>query len=186
MPSLPRKMRLSESAFAVQWNAMVDYLASLRPIEGPGTFTSHTPFGTARSAATRRGGSIGVQKPDVVVEIALFKLDAYGDPYVTAFKSDGTGMLDGSGGWAVATTNVYKQYLLTHIASRVLPGPITVNYSAYSSANQTRTYSVSGGSSGDETIIPKYCQGDVIIAALIDDYWCEISPFRYWASVTVP
>lgn len=53
MPRLPRKMRTSQSPFGVEWNAMCDYLASLKPIDGPNVHTDHTPFGVARKSYGR-------------------------------------------------------------------------------------------------------------------------------------
>lgn len=57
MPRLPRKMRMSQSPFGVEWNAMCDYLASLKPIDGPNVHTDHTPFGVARKAYGRGAAS---------------------------------------------------------------------------------------------------------------------------------
>ena len=58
MPRLPKKMTASQTPISVEWNAMVDYLASLRPIDAPGTTTTHTPFGVSRAANKQRGASI--------------------------------------------------------------------------------------------------------------------------------
>jgi len=49
MPRLPKKLQ-ENSAYATEWNAMVDYLASLRPMHAPNTLTQHTPYGVFRRA----------------------------------------------------------------------------------------------------------------------------------------
>lgn len=49
MPNLPRKLS-GNSPMAAWCNALIDYLASLRPRESPGVLTSQTTRGTFREA----------------------------------------------------------------------------------------------------------------------------------------
>lgn len=52
-------MSAGKSPFAREWNNLVDYLNSIRPIPGPGTTFSQTQFGTSRNTAS---GTMAVQR----------------------------------------------------------------------------------------------------------------------------
>ena len=49
MPRLPKKLTRGDK-FATEWNAMVDYLQSLRPIQSSTTLATHTLRGVIREA----------------------------------------------------------------------------------------------------------------------------------------
>ena len=52
MQELPRPMTgaAGGTPFGVEWNKLIRYLRSLRPIQSDGTLTTQTPFGTAHAA----------------------------------------------------------------------------------------------------------------------------------------
>ena len=61
MPRLPKKLTRGDK-FSTEWNAMVDYLASLRPVQSSTTRTTHTLHGVIREAE-KRGGVVGESDP---------------------------------------------------------------------------------------------------------------------------
>lgn len=157
MPRLPRKMKLSQTPFGIEWNAMVDYLQSLAPISGPGVHTDQTPFGTARKVAVKRGGNIQQAQP-ASNPILRGTFVSMASDYIT-LRPVGAG--DSSTDFKVA-----KPYKLRHsITSASIDGDsISYTYAGDALSKQERTATVDA-TSELQIVVPRYLVGDTIYYA---------------------
>lgn len=162
---------------------LVGWLNKLRLAIQSGTVTSVIggtmsvgPNGTAITCGGKGG------PPATTGITALFKFATYEADQVTAYKSDGTGKIDGTGGWEAATTNVKKPFLLRHSVTARTVGTTSLTYGTFSTTNQTRVASISGGGTQTEVIVPRYVADDIIVATYVGGEWVDINADgRYWA-----
>lgn len=133
---------------------MVDYLETLRGIDGPGVFTNNTPFGVARTVAVRRGN--GIVSSPAAFEVFVFKYQSMEADKIVCHAWDGVNE-------GLDDVRIYKPSLLQFsITSGTIDG-IPISYGSYSTSAQTRVATINTDSE-TQIIVPRYTQGDVIYA----------------------
>lgn len=156
---------------ATEWNALVDYLTSLRPAKSDGLTLRHTAHGIAivpnrRYVAPGRSGG--------GVEIKCFEVlgsQTANDYWVCDESPSG-----------LTNTNVYKPIKLRYITSETLAGD-SVSYSSYGTDKMSRTATV-GSDTEKQVIIPYVLTGDLIYAFYdeTESRWQDLNiDARAWA-----
>ena len=154
---IPRKLPIG-TAFAAEWNAMVDALKSQRITSGGGLKMTVTPFGTMPSIQKQwsaPGAPGGAASP-----VERFRLKSVQGDYITCRTWDGTT----EGGSDVKIAKPPK--LRRSIASESIEGT-TVSYSYASRTNNLdgKRDASAGGVTITEIVMPVYIVNDEIFAA---------------------
>ena len=145
MPRLPRKIPGS-SAYAMEFNAVVDYLVSLRPATSVGTLTEHNTFGVIR-----RGNAKVAPGKQSGGSASRFRVKSVQGDYLTCHTLEGT--TEGS-------TDIYiaKQPDLRHSLTAQTVNSVSVTFDTFSISGGVclRTAKATGYPNQIEMVIPQY------------------------------
>jgi hypothetical protein len=153
MPRLPRRLG-NKTPFGAEWDALIDYLRSLRPVGEAGT--EHSVFGV------RRGTTTTATAKTQPLDQTLTLVSHAGDYLVCEDANE-------------VTVLVAKSPALRYsVDSETIDG-VTISYTyPDTGATQRRTASWSGGSE-DQVIVPRYIMGRKIFARRVLDSGVTVS-----------
>lgn len=169
MIQIPRK-RIGSTHSDLEWNRMVDYLRSLRPVPSPGTLTSHGVHGVSRQVSALFGG--GGQAGSVAV--SLFKFVSMDDEMLNVLTADGI------------SGQIWKPYKLrwpvgaTGTTTATIDG-VTITYSSWDTSGQTRS-ATDGSITETHVITPRYLVGDLLWAVKVVPEWATGEP-AHWMDI---
>lgn len=144
---MPRKLS-GTGPQAIEWNAMVDYLTSLRPIPSSGGTMEHTTFGVVRRS--------NLAQPGAIHSATRFRVQSVQGNYLTCKRVEGTGQLG-------VDVIIAKPLLLRHNIPLLTINGIDVSFSDYSISGGMcyRKASATGYPDQHEYVLPLWQFGDV-------------------------